>query len=173
MMKDILDNYVRRRHGKSKTSEYRVWRSMIYRCYNQKCRNYRDYGARGIRVCDRWLKSFSDFWEDMGPKPLPLLSIHRIDNNGNYEPGNCKWATYKEQASNTRRQEQIRINKLWNGKAVTDKVLYQPTLGKRKRNLGQRIQRPLEGILINCLECGTQSQIYTKWQKFCSRKCRM
>jgi hypothetical protein len=77
---------------------------MILRCTNQyDLKHYLNYGERGISVCDRWRYSYENFLADMGRKPNPKMSIHRINNDGNYEPGNVKWATAKEQAANQRR----------------------------------------------------------------------
>lgn len=82
-----------------KTAEYRTWRAMLQRCNNPRRPEYPRYGGRGIAVCDRWL-SFANFLADMGKKPLPELSIERIDNNKGYEPGNCCWATPYAQTRN-------------------------------------------------------------------------
>jgi len=75
---------------------------MINRCENPKCETFAHYGGRGIAVCLRWRESFAAFLADMGPKPSPKHSIDRIDGDGNYEPGNCRWATQTQQARNTK-----------------------------------------------------------------------
>lgn len=95
-----------RTHGNStrasgQTKEYSTWSRMRSRCLNRKAADYKYYGGRGISVCERW-QSFDAFLADLGPAPSPSHSIDRIDNDGNYEPGNCRWATKKEQSRNTR-----------------------------------------------------------------------
>lgn len=88
------------RHGQHYTGAWRSWHGMIQRCTNPARHNYEYYGGRGIEVCDRWL-SFDLFYEDMGTRPEGL-SIERLDNDGNYEPGNCIWADAATQAGNRR-----------------------------------------------------------------------
>lgn len=89
----------RRVHGLSKAPAYARWGAMIQRCKNKNDAKFHRYGGRGIRVCDRWL-NFLNFYSDMGDPPTPNHSLDRIDVNGKYEPGNCRWATQKTQQNN-------------------------------------------------------------------------
>ncbi len=122
-------------HGCSTLPEYKAWKGMKTRCYNTNRKSYKDYGGRGIKVCDRWLESFENFYEDMGEKPTQKHSLDRVDNDGNYEPGNCRWATIKEQMYNRRLTKQVidRVN--------AAKVLYSG---------GILLQREIGNILGVC-----------------------
>lgn len=92
-------------HGASRTLTYGKWKRMIARCSRPAHQDYPYYGGRGVTVCERW-KSFANFLADMGECPRGL-TLERIDNDGNYAPGNCRWATRKDQGRNTRRKRLI------------------------------------------------------------------
>lgn len=100
-------------HAKRQTGTYKTWVGLAHRCHNKKSSIYKHYGARGISVCKRW-KDFENFYKDMGDRPAGM-SLDRIDNNGNYEPSNCRWADIYTQRNNTR------VNKyfIYNGKKLT------------------------------------------------------
>lgn len=86
-------------HRMCDSAEYQSWQNAVTRCTNPKRAEWHRYGGRGIKVCERWQK-FESFYADMGPKPGPEYTLDRIDNDGNYEPGNCRWVTRKEQSLN-------------------------------------------------------------------------
>jgi hypothetical protein len=129
------------KHGASKkgqrTVEYDTWLRIKDRCYNARNKHFKNYGGRGIVVCDRWLESFENFLEDMGLRPCNY-SIDRFPNNdGNYEPSNCRWATKKEQEKNKRTNRYIEHN----GKKLTitdwSKIIgiSQQWLGKKLKTI--------------------------------------
>lgn len=106
--KEVAKNLTKT-HGMSKTAIYKTWKQMKRRCENTRSKDYRHYGGRGIKVCNRW-HHFPNFLKDMGFPPSPKHSINRKNNNGNYDPSNCNWATLLEQRNNTRRNRYITFN---------------------------------------------------------------
>lgn len=107
----VASDFVARKKQR-KSTEFSSWCAMVQRCYNPKRNNYHNYGGRGIKVCNRWKpckdnSAFQRFLEDMGSKPGPGYSIERLDNDKDYSPENCKWATKKEQCNNTRHNKRI------------------------------------------------------------------
>lgn len=97
-------------HGLSKTPEYRSYKCMIERCYGDKAASSARYKEQGVTVCDEWKNSFVQFLKDMGPKPTPLHTIDRVNNDKGYSPDNCRWASKKEQATNRRNTKIVIIN---------------------------------------------------------------
>lgn len=97
--------------GMSRTTEYRSWIDMKSRCLNKNNRFYKIYGGRGIKIYPSWLESFEAFLAHVGPKPTPAHTIDRYpDNNGNYVPGNVRWATVRQQINNRRSTRTVKIN---------------------------------------------------------------
>lgn len=99
------------KHGMKGTREYHSWRSMKQRCLCVNDPFYKRYGGRGIKVCLRWLNSFENFYTDMGPRPLGT-GLERMNNDGDYTPSNCRWATIKEQQRNRSSNKMITIDEV-------------------------------------------------------------
>lgn len=97
-------------HGMYNTPEYRAWVDMKTRCLKEDHKSYHNYGGRGIKICNRWLESFENFYSDMGNRPSNKHSLDRINNDSDYEPNNCRWTTSKEQNSNKRTNTAIEFN---------------------------------------------------------------
>lgn len=131
------------KHGHYKSREYTTWISMKSRCLNPNEKSFKDYGGRGIKICERWLDSFENFFADMGRRP-PGMTLDRKDANGNYEPGNCKWSTSIEQKNNMRRN----INLTFEGQTMTA-MEWSRVVGVSCRTLYHRILAgwPVEKIL--------------------------
>lgn len=98
------------KHGFSRSATYRTWIRMRSRCNDENNPSYKNYGGRGIKVCARWENSFKAFFEDMRERPGNIFSIDRINNEGDYEPGNCRWSTAREQRNNSRQNRFICID---------------------------------------------------------------
>ena len=131
----FLSDHPNWKHGLCGTPIYRSWAMTKNRCTNPNCERYKDYGGRGIKLCDRWMK-FIPFLEDMGPTWQADLSLERIDVNGDYTKSNCRWATDIEQANNTRVNRLLR----YNGKAQTI-AAWSRELGISKSAITTRIYR--------------------------------
>jgi len=127
-------NKVHGQSNKSISPEYRSWNHLKNRCLNKNNKAYKKYGGRGIKVCDRWLESFENFYADMGLKPSSKHSIDRINNDGDYSPENCRWATNKEQSRNRRTNTYMEHN----GEVKT-LVEWSECLGINKGTISTRI----------------------------------
>lgn len=120
-------------HGHSKTSLYKVWSYMITRCYNEKVEHYHNYGGRGISVCERWRSDYMNFYNDMHNGYVKGLHLDRIDVNGNYEPGNCRWVTAKENARNKRNNLRLDVEGVSKTLKEWAEIHGQPYLVMRER----------------------------------------
>jgi hypothetical protein len=124
------------RKKSNRREEHNIWHDMKRRCADASRKDYARYGARGIRVCDRWRESFENFYADMGPRPSPKHTIDRIDNNGDYSPENCRWATASQQQNN--RRQTVFLVFRGEKKALTD---WARELGFSRNTLQLRYRR--------------------------------
>lgn len=135
-------------NGRKPRTEYAIWVGIIGRCANPRNRRFKDYGGRGVAVCERWRSSFAAFLADMGPRPSPGHSIDRHpDKNGNYEPGNCRWATSVEQ--NRNRRDNRFITAFGKTRCVAE---WAELLGIKRTLIKDRLRRgwaPERALLIN------------------------
>lgn len=146
----------KKQNGLSQSSTYRTYKAMLQRCYDSKVPHYKRYGAKGIKVCDRWLDSFFNFLQDMGSRP-ENCTLDRIDNKGDYNPTNCRWATLKKQANNragnhiisafgqkmtlTEWAEKMKINWFTLRKRIITGLPIEIALTKKVRKICQRIKK--------------------------------
>lgn len=184
-------------NSKSHPKEWNSWRAMKQRCLYKKYRRYDRYGGRGIKVCDRWLgkNGFSNFCKDMGEKPTPKHTIDRIDNDGHYEPSNCRWADQKTQVNNSTAPKIVNVDgivmnlsdhikrvgyseslvykRMAKGYSV-EQALTEPNNGiekyrakKKRKYLGKKMSSII--IVKKCNLCGMKCSSYKKM--FCSVTC--
>ena len=151
----------RKKHGMWGTRIYRIWGGMRTRCINPNSPDYKNYGGRGIKVCDRW-RDFKNFYEDMKDGYKDNLTIDRINNNGNYELLNCKWRTVKQQSRNTR------TNVFYKGKSqiewAEEKGINPGTLCERLKN-GWSWEKALNTPVKKCTRTNYKGKCMAEWAR--------
>ena len=153
----------------SQTVEYGAWSRMIKRCHDKEDENYPRWGGRGITVCDRWRYSYSNFLHDMGRRPKDKDSLDRIDNEKGYSPENCRWATFKEQAQNTRNNVTATIDGIT--KTVSEWCdYYNLSISSIFDRINKRGWSPEEAITTPILKyrhvkIGTEIKTVSQWSK--------
>lgn len=135
---------LRTTHKESDSRIHYIWRAIKQRCLNPNARDYPRYGERGIMICDRWRDNYEAFRDDMGPRPSAMHSVERIDNSGNYEPANCRWALPKEQSANKRNNFIVELHgrQMTLSEASRLTGLHRATI-KNRLNTGWTMERAL------------------------------
>lgn len=137
-------------HGLSESPEFHIWAAIKQRCHNEKCKAYKHYGGRGIKMCDEWFNSFERFYEDMGPRPNENLTVDRKDNNGNYCKENCQWVNMKVQQNNRRNNRVIEFNgksqtlQEWSDELQIGKSTLRVRLDKYKWSIEKTLTTPVD-----------------------------
>ncbi len=144
------------------TPEYRCWTEMKQRCLNPRKDFFAIYGGRGIKVCERWLSSFDNFLADMGRRP-PGTSLDRRDTNGNYEPGNCRWATPMQQQHNIRSNHLITIN--GETRCVQE---WNAVLGFSRGLISNRMRRGWSAEEALATPCGVRGRTFPREKRLCA-----
>lgn len=161
----------------SRTPEYKAWQAMIVRCHVPGSQNYRNYGARGIRVDSEWRRSFVAFYEHVGPRPSTKHSIDRIDNDGNYEPGNVRWATVAQQKDNTRiaklltfQGKTMSIGKWARALGVSDQTL-RSRIGKLGWSVEEALSTPADEQPQTLITLRGETKPLSEWCRIAGLNC--
>lgn len=136
-------------HRLSGSPEYGTWYMMIFRCHNPESNSFKNYGAKGINVCDRWRAAFANFLADMGPRPSSIHTLDRKDNSRGYEPENCVWATRAEQSRNTSRNVSMEIDgKLWCRKDIAEAMGMDESLLRTRMKQGMTLEQAIRSAAL-------------------------
>lgn len=169
--KSELFSKLNSKHGVSNHPLYKAWSGMIYRCYNNKSSDYKNYGGRGIKVCDDWIdnpkKYIEDIEKNLGKKPTPQHTLDRINNDGNYEITNIRWANKSEQVVNQR----ARKNKLKEKYIFKRRGLYIVSITRNKRNIISNGQKNIkDAIKLRDFYLKVFEENPQKWEHLCNNK---